>query len=92
MVQTIFTFKDKILACFENIQIEYPKRYNAETTTKAAGFVKWLEDNCFIFWLNFFAEVMQHVDILYNQLQKIQSDPVKIQIAVEHFKKAIENI
>uniref|UniRef100_V5GRQ1 HAT C-terminal dimerisation domain-containing protein n=1 Tax=Anoplophora glabripennis TaxID=217634 RepID=V5GRQ1_ANOGL len=35
---------------------------------------------------------MPHVDILYNQLQKIQTDPTKIQIAIEYFEKSIENI
>lgn len=91
-VQTIFSFKEELLTCFKNIELGHPKKFNSETTAKAAGFVKWLEDDCFLFWLKFFSEVMPHVDILYNQLQKIQSDPVKIQIAIENFSKAIENI
>jgi len=35
---------------------------------------------------------MPHVYILYNQLQKIQTDPVKVQLATKNFKKAVGNV
>lgn len=35
---------------------------------------------------------MPHVDILFSQLQKIQTDVVKVQKCVDNFRVKIENI
>lgn len=92
IIQTVFTYKDDILECFENVQTGVPKIYNSETVTLAAGFVNWLENSTFLFWLNFYSKIMPHVDILFNQLQVLQTDAVRIHAAIDDFEKAIIEI
>lgn len=90
LIQTVFTYKDDILECLENILIGFPKMYDTETVTKAAGFVKWLENSTFLFWLNFFSEIMPHADILCNQLQYVlQTNPAGIHATIDDFENAI---
>ncbi|CAH1114114.1 unnamed protein product [Psylliodes chrysocephalus] len=92
LVQSVFNNREEIIECFENIVAGIPKNYNVETVKEASGFLKWLEDDNFLFWLNFFSKVMTHVDILYSQIQKIETDVVKIQICIDRFEKEIENV
>lgn len=92
IVQSVFQSKDDLLECFENISLGIPKKYTTETMTQAAGFIKWLNDESFLYWLNFFNKIMPHVDILFSQLQTIQTDAVMIQIGLDNFEKEILNI
>lgn len=54
--------------------------------------VKWLEDDTFLFWLNFFSKVMPHVYTFANELEKIKTNGAKLQSRVDDFEKAIAQI
>jgi len=41
-----------------------------QTIEQASGLKRTLLDDVFIYWLTVFHNIMPHVDILYNQLQK----------------------
>jgi hypothetical protein len=92
IVETVFDYKDEILECLENMEMGIPKRYNTETVALSSGFANWFEDSTFLFWLRFFSKIMPYVDILFNQLQVIPADALKIQVAIDTFEKAITNI
>lgn len=92
IVQSVYNNKHDLIECFENIISGIPKQYNSETEIKAAGFIKRLEDDSFLLWLNFFSKIMPHVDILFSQLQKIETDVIKVQKCVDNFEKEIAQI
>ncbi|KAI9523805.1 hypothetical protein NQZ68_024327 [Dissostichus eleginoides] len=49
---------------------------------EVAGFVRMLEDEAFCFFLALFHKIMPHVDMLFNQLQKRNINPVFIKALV----------
>ena len=66
------------------------------TINEAAGLIKWLTDEEFLFFLKFFHQVLSHVDILYAVFQKreISVDEVNKQVKsfTEQIAKARSNI
>jgi hypothetical protein len=44
-----------------------------------------MRDKGFTFWLDFFYDVLPHVDILYNQLQQRRTDATQVKKNVENF-------
>lgn len=51
-----------------------------------------LKDKHFIYWLQFFQEVLPHVDLLYSALQKSQTDAIQVKKNTEDFVNAIKLI
>ncbi|GBN74977.1 hypothetical protein AVEN_203362-1 [Araneus ventricosus] len=49
-----------------------------------------LEDSKFVFWLTVFRNIMPHVDVLYNQLQKTRTDAALIRKQVNVFQQSLE--
>lgn len=62
------------------------------TIQQAQGLKRTLNDKEFIFWLTFFHNIMPHVDILYNQLQKRETDSTTIKTNIDSFTNIISNI
>ncbi|KAJ4432983.1 hypothetical protein ANN_15240 [Periplaneta americana] len=74
IVNTVSENKDALIECFQTI-FETEKDQNI--VMQASDFVRVLRDYDFLYWLNFFHEVMPHVDILFSQIQKRNIDPVQ---------------
>lgn len=53
-IQIIFSYKDDILEYFKIYSQAVLKEYNWDTIILAAGFVNWLENRIFVFWLTFY--------------------------------------
>lgn len=51
-----------------------------------------LEDEAFCFFLALFHKIMPNVDMLFNQLQKRNIDPVYIKAAVQGFTNNMQAI
>lgn len=68
-----------------------PKKYNVDTATQAAGFTNWFRNDTFLFWLSFFYKIMPDLEILQHQLQKIHTDAIKIQEAI-NFQHTIQEV
>ena len=76
--------------CFE-LRINSWKRDHV-SVCEVCGLLHWLQDRKFSIYLNFFHQLMPHVDILYAQLQKRQVCSTFIQTCLQNFVKSINNV
>lgn len=90
IVGTIRKYKNEIYECLDNIVDDNTNDYN--TINKAIGLQNLLNNDDFNFWLNFFNNIMPHVDILYSELQHRSIDCIKARKYVDEFKSAVETI
>lgn len=89
-VNMVFEHKEALLECFQTLS-ERPGETNS-TIVDATNLVRTMEDPDFNYWLNFFHEVMPHVDTLYQQLQGRQIDATKVKRWTQNFIDGITNI
>lgn len=72
---------------------EIQSTVNSHTTiSEASGILYILNSENFIFWLEFFQQLMPHVEILYNQMQSREVNAVKISENIGKFKDSISKI
>ncbi|KAI4466306.1 hat family c-terminal dimerization region [Holotrichia oblita] len=78
-----------ILLCLEKLIVieEDPKTIN-----QAIGLKGFLQNEDFIFWLNFFHLIMPHCEILSNELQKRSIDILSVKNYIDSFKSSIQAI
>lgn len=82
--------KSDLMECFNKIEEE--DEWD-ELTVRQAFSLKHLLNNLeFLFFLNFFYELMKHVDILYNTIQMQSATTVNISSALEHFESSVSEI
>jgi hypothetical protein len=89
VVSTVFAYKKDLLKCLEYI---IDNEGDKATNRQAAGLINYLKDLEFNFWLYLFNKILPNSDILYNQLQQLQLDSVKVQKSIADFKCAVQNI
>lgn len=88
-VNSVYENKDNLIKCFEELQ---STNTTDKTIQASTGMLQLLKNETFLFWLELFHQIMPHVDILYNQLQSRNIDPVKIQNALNTFYENISSI
>ena len=59
---------------------------------EASGLRRVLHNPSFVFWLTTSHQIMPHVNILYNQLQKQLTDSIKINKALKDLHVAINQV
>ena len=74
-------------AILENKDIQ-----NVATLTQASGHLKILSSASFVFWLNFFNEIMPFIDVLFAHLEKENLDIVITQKILTDFEVNISKI
>lgn len=89
-VNTVYEHKDDLLLCFQTIRDSGD--FDPPTVREAGGFVRMLEDEAFCFFLALFHKIMPNVDMLFNQLQKRNIDPVFIKALVQSFTDSMLTI
>jgi hypothetical protein len=62
------------------------------TNEQASRLKRTLLDNTFISWRTIFHNIMPHVDILYSQLLKRETDSTTVKNNIENFNKEISKI
>ena len=65
---------------------------NPQTIEQASVLKKTLLDDVFISWLTVFHSIMPHIDILYNQLQKRETNSTTVKNNIDSFIKEISKI
>ncbi|XP_074476999.1 zinc finger MYM-type protein 1-like [Sebastes fasciatus] len=90
VVNTVYEHKDDLLKCFQTI-IDSAE-FDPTTVREAGSYVRLLEDETFCFFLALFHKIMPNVDVLFNQLQKRNIDPVFIKGLVQRFTDSIPKI
>lgn len=88
-VETVFVYSVDILLCLEKI-IEIEE--DSKTINQAIGLKGFLQNEDFIFWLNFFHLVMPHCEILFKELQKRSIDILSVKNYIDSFKSSIQAV
>ncbi|XP_070410711.1 uncharacterized protein [Nothobranchius furzeri] len=66
--------------------------FDPVTEREAGGFVRMLEEEDFGFLLALCHKIMPHVDMLFNQLQKRNTDSVSITGVIQSFTNSMQKI
>lgn len=82
-INCVFENKEILLDCFLVLEQSFSDR----TVQEARGLRRCLEDDKFLFWLDFFHKLIPHVTILYDQLQMKNMHSSKLRHSVEVFRK-----
>lgn len=88
-VEIVYTYKDDLKSCLEEIIDE---EQDGNNINQATGLKRHLEDEHFLFWLNFFHKIMPHVDILFKQLQMRDIDVISVKNCILSFNNNIQII
>ncbi|VEN61553.1 unnamed protein product [Callosobruchus maculatus] len=88
-VNAVYEHREEIIGALEKIEREATFQI---TIQQAGAHLRILEAESFIYWLTFFHKIMPHVDILFNQLQKVTTDALKIHNNIGDFERAIGKI
>jgi hypothetical protein len=90
VVNSVHENKSDLFECFE--KIEEDDEWDDITVRQAFGLKNLLNNPGFSFFLNFFYDIMKHVDILYNTIQMQSANTVTISNALQHFESAVSEI
>ena len=90
LVSTVFEHKDDLKECFKLIINTWKK--DKAIVHDPSGLLLSLEDRSFIIYLRFFHQLMPHVDILYDQLQKCQISSSFIQTCLRHCVLSVHTV
>jgi len=89
-VRTIYENKELLKSCLEVIYETSGNDFN--TINQAETLLGYLNNESFIYWLTFFAQVMPHCEILFKEFQSRSLDALKMNGFLNSFNKAISNI
>lgn len=89
-VNVVYEYREELIECME--EIEETSGINITTKNQAGSIRRLLQEKSFVFWLTLFHNIMPHVDILFNELQKRIIDSVEISRCVKKFKENISLI
>lgn len=87
-INCVFENKEALVDCFRVLEQSFSDR----TVQQARGLRRCLEDDEFLFWLDFFHKLMPHVTILYDQLQMKNMDASEVRHSVEVFRKSVNEL
>lgn len=90
-VNTVFEYREELIIYMDKIISDESIKYT-QTIEQASGLKRTLLDDVFISWLTVFHSIMPHVDILYNQLQKRETDSTTVKNNINSFIKEISKI
>ena len=90
LVNTVHEHVDDLLECFQTIQ--YSSHFDEITIREAKGFIRMLEDNEFLFFLELFSGIMPCVNVLFAKLQLRSIDATKVQNATKVFTTVMAKI
>jgi hypothetical protein len=91
VVNIVFEYREELIECMEAIE-EGKLGTNIILINQAMAIKRMLQDGRFIFWLTFFQNIMPHVDVLFEELQRRKVDPVELKNAVECFTASMNKI
>ena len=89
-MSTVYENLGDLIECFETIRSD--STFDSTTVREASGFLRMLQDEDFVFFLQQFHQIMPHVDMMYQQLQKRDIDMVFIKRALQNFTSSIQAI
>lgn len=90
LISSVKCLRETLIECFE--QIEEGEGWDDVTTREATGLKHLLQNEVFVFFLDFFYDVMLNVEIMYNTIQKKSSKSAIVSNSFDHFEKNIGDI
>lgn len=90
IVSVVYENLDDLIECFETIRSD--STFDSTTVREASGFLRMLQDENLVFFLQQFHQIMPHVDIMHQQLQKRNNDMVFVKRAVQNFTSSVQAI
>ncbi|GBM45757.1 hypothetical protein AVEN_242797-1 [Araneus ventricosus] len=81
-INTVYEYRKQLIESVGKIESTSKQ---ASAINQAGAIRRMLEDSKFMFWLTVFHNIMPHVDVLYNQLQKTRIDAALIRKQVNVF-------
>ncbi|ROL49986.1 Zinc finger MYM-type protein 1 [Anabarilius grahami] len=90
IVNTVYENLDDLIECFRSIVTA--SSFDSTTVREASGFLRMLKDEDFQFFLQLFHQIMPHMDMMYQQLQKKDIDAVFIKQALQNFTMKVQSI
>ncbi|CAH1961041.1 unnamed protein product [Acanthoscelides obtectus] len=88
-VMSVYENRKDLIEVMDNIE---STSRDSSSINQASGYKLKLQDTNFVFWLSIFHKIMPHVEIVFNQLQKVCTDSVKVKNDLENFEAAIQTI
>ncbi|CAH1108818.1 unnamed protein product [Psylliodes chrysocephalus] len=90
-VYTVYEYRNELIHVMDIL--ENDKNIKLNSTIEQAGAYKLrLQNRDFIFWLTIFHKIMPHVELIFKQLQTINTDPNKAKQDLQNFENAIQKI
>ncbi|GBO18086.1 hypothetical protein AVEN_45741-1 [Araneus ventricosus] len=86
-INRVYEYREQLIECMGKIESTSKQ---AVAINQAGAIRRMLEDSKFVFWLTVFHNIMPHVDVLYNQLQKTRTDAALIRKQVNVFQQSLE--
>ncbi|GBN71107.1 hypothetical protein AVEN_228774-1 [Araneus ventricosus] len=86
-INIVYEYREQLIECMGKIETTSKQ---AVAINEAGAIRRMLEDSKFVFWLTVFHNIMPHVDVLYNQLQKTRIDAALIRKQVNVFQQSYE--
>ncbi|GBL75762.1 hypothetical protein AVEN_155057-1 [Araneus ventricosus] len=86
-INTVCEYREQLIECMGKIESTSKQ---AVTINQAGAIRRMVENSKFVFWLTAFHNIMPHVDVLYNQLQKTRTDAALIRKQVNVFQQSLE--
>ncbi|GBL86442.1 hypothetical protein AVEN_164599-1 [Araneus ventricosus] len=74
-INTVYEYREQLIECMGKMESTSKQ---AVAINQAGAIRRILEDSKFVFWLTVFHNIMPHVDVLHNQLQKTRIDAALI--------------
>ena len=91
LVGSVFEVKESLIECFSNI-IEKSDVWDGVSVREAFGLRRLLEDEEFLYFLNFFNILLSHVDVLFNTFQSRTTSGVEASSVITDFKLTLGKI
>ncbi|GBO04550.1 hypothetical protein AVEN_208614-1 [Araneus ventricosus] len=86
-INRVYEYREQLIKCMGKIESTSKQ---AAAINQAGAIRRMLEDSKFVFWLTVFHNIMPHVDVLYNQLQKTRTDAALIRKQVNVFQQSLK--
>jgi len=89
-VNIVFEKREDLINCMKSIK--QLKNIDSIALREADGIIRTLEDPSFMYWLTVFHQIMPHVEILFKQLQRVNTDAIQVDGHLKHFREQIQKV
>lgn len=90
VINSVMDLKNELVTSFEKIENDH--RCDDTTLREVYGLKHLLQNEEFLYFLNFFNDLIKHIDILYNTVQTLSAYNLSLSDGFKQFESAINDI